>query len=555
MMSNINTHRRRFLQSAFYSSLVLGSTGSLLTNPSYAAPQPLNSRLLANLYLNGGPDMRHLIVPAFDDTPGTFGTNYWNNRMRAHRIGAFSLNGVTQTAQQRWEDDYFHITVGGQNWNGNLVDAGGLNSGTEFGIWKEAGWLIDMFLSGNVALIFNAGGDTNRAHDLATLQLEQGDVSSGLSQRNRSGWGGRLARVAGGNAISLTNSPRPFTFGPIGAAPRFNLEGIDNTDLLSISNARELGLFNFDLNSEQFNNRDDIMARAAGSYYAALRSEQIPTVYDKFLAHESTVREFGNRIQEELEDIEVPLLIEALGRGVNGPSGPINPEPNPASGNFGNSRRVLRSQGFALQIRNFYDTVVTNSIFDGRVMSLEYGGWDSHGSQRRVPQNFSSDPNSPNEDRGIESGLRDIFGGQFGNNPSNADALHGGFSALWASLPSNSRQNIALTIAGEFGRQIRDNGDAGTDHGSGNLMFVIGERSQGGVYGEIFPESEIPKYEDSRLRTPDIDRRTEFDHFFASVCDWVSPNSGRIVFPRTAPGFNGDAPIIEQAGLFNNLLS
>ena len=112
-----------------------------------------------------------------------------------------------------------------------------------------------------------------------------------------------------------------------------------------------------------------------------------------------------------------------------------------------------------------------------------------------------------------------------------------------------------LTIAGEFGRQIRDNGDAGTDHGKGNLMLVVSEQCNGGIYGEMFPVSELPKYDQPPNRTPDITPRTEIDPLFAAVCDWVSPGSGQSVFPRTAAGYAGTAPIIEASGMFNSLMT
>jgi len=113
-----------------------------------------------------------------------------------------------------------------------------------------------------------------------------------------------------------------------------------------------------------------------------------------------------------------------------------------------------------------------------------------------------------------------------------------------------------LTVAGEFGRQIRDNGGAGTDHGAGNLMLVIGEGTNGGVYGEMFPDDEIDKYDDEqRYRSPEIDPRSEIDTFFSEVCDWVQSGSGTSVFPRMASGYSGEAPIIESSGMFNNLMS
>ena len=138
-MSINNLSRRHFLQTAFYSSVAYGAGALPLLSPNaQATPVPLKNRILIDLFLNGGPDMRHLIVPAFDATPDSFGDKYWSNRSRSH-----SLAITGQTAQQRWDNDYYPITVGGNNWSGGLVDAGGLNSGVTFGIWREAGWLMN----------------------------------------------------------------------------------------------------------------------------------------------------------------------------------------------------------------------------------------------------------------------------------------------------------------------------------------------------------------------------------------------------------------------------
>lgn len=560
-MSNTNLSRRQFLESAFYSSLLYG-TGALpnLLQTAHAAPSPLQNRILVNLFLDGGPDMRHLIVPAYDSEPDSFGNKYWTNRTRSHNLAASG-----QTAQQRWNQDYYPITVGGNNWEPGLVDVADLNTNTTFGIWKEAGWLIDMFRAGNVALIFNAVGGTNRAHDHSSLQLNQGNILSGLNEQDRSGWGGRLARSAGGNSISLGRTPSAFNFGPVGSAPNYDPNAIDNSDLISIQNSRNIGLFDFSFNSNQHNNSDEKMARAAKSYYAGLRKEQLSGAYQKFMDHEFKTRQFGNAIERRLQNIPVPTLVNALTNEEPG----INNDPN----NLSVARRVLNSRSFGDQIRNLYDVIALNDLstnvggetisLNPRTLSMRYGGWDSHANQREIPNQLVGDansgilpdPNNPFINRGIESGLRDIFGGHFGNNAFDPTALHGGFSALWNSLndPSLgvlSSDQIVLSIAGEFGRQIRDNADNGTDHGKGNLMFVISESVSGGVYGEMFPSSEIVKYDEPPNRTPDIDPRTEFDHFFARVCDWVSPGSGSTVFPRMA---SANQPIIEVNNMFDNL--
>ena len=538
-------NRRTFLQSALYSSLLYGAGGFPgLVRESHAGFVPLQDKILCNLFMNGGPDFRHLIVPEFSSSPNTFGNKYWKNRWRSHALE----NDNNATLQQRWNDDYYKITVGGSGWNGQ-TDAGGLNSNVTFGIWREASWLIDMFRSGNVALVFNAVGGTSRAHDVDSLRLNQGNVLSGLNDKSRSGWGGRLARSASGNSISITNTPNAFTFGPVGNAPNYNPNAIDNRDLITVQNSRNMGLNEADLTEDQAFRPNMRMARALKNYYTSLRSEQVSESYQKFMDHESKVRTFGELIRARLSDLETPIEIQALRDAVYDNGQAINPEPG-----TNNPRRVLRnSYSFGMQIRNLFDVMASNDLLGLRTVSMEYGGWDSHAGQREVNDDF--DLNDPNYQRGIENGFKDIFGGQFGASPSNPNALHGGYSALWKNLTQADRNKIVLTVAGEFGRQIRDNGDRGTDHGAGNLMLVISDQVRGGIYGEMFPDDEIDKYDDESLNSPDIDPRTDIDYLFSAVSNWVVPGSANSVFPRlTATGLDPeDQPRIETGVTFANL--
>ena len=142
-MSNNNLTRRHFLQSAFLSSLAYGA-GSLpgFVTSANAAPASLNNKIIGNLFFDGGVDFRHLVVPAYNSSPNSFGYKYWKHRYLSHKIG-----DTPSDWQARFNQDYYPITVGGSGWSNGLVDVGGLNSGTTFGIWREAGWLIDMFRS------------------------------------------------------------------------------------------------------------------------------------------------------------------------------------------------------------------------------------------------------------------------------------------------------------------------------------------------------------------------------------------------------------------------
>jgi len=83
-MSIKNIDRRLFLQSALASGLVYGGASLPgLSSVANAAATPLNRRILGNMFLDGGPDFRHLIVPAPDPAPDSFGNKYWRYRARA----------------------------------------------------------------------------------------------------------------------------------------------------------------------------------------------------------------------------------------------------------------------------------------------------------------------------------------------------------------------------------------------------------------------------------------------------------------------------------------
>ena len=43
---------------------------------------------------------------------------------------------------------------------------------------------------------------------------------------------------------------------------------------------------------------------------------------------------------------------------------------------------------------------------------------------------------------------------------------------------------VVLMICSEFGRRVPENTSLGTDHGTANLMFVVGKPVKGGHYGQ-----------------------------------------------------------------------
>lgn len=91
------------------------------------------------------------------------------------------------------------------------------------------------------------------------------------------------------------------------------------------------------------------------------------------------------------------------------------------------------------------------------VATVDYGGWDTHNRQ-------------------------DVFG-DYGNRIRElSDALN----AFYRDLAGVGRGNdVTVIVQSEFGRQVTENADFGTDHGLGNPMLVIGGGVTGGLYGSF----------------------------------------------------------------------
>jgi uncharacterized protein (DUF1501 family) len=86
-------------------------------------------------------------------------------------------------------------------------------------------------------------------------------------------------------------------------------------------------------------------------------------------------------------------------------------------------------------------------------IQLDLGGWDTHSNQ---------DPLAGSMFRSMQDLSNSL--GAF-----HADVIAGTFA-----------QNVTMVVMSEFGRNVRQNGSLGTDHGRGNCMFVMGRNITGG---------------------------------------------------------------------------
>ena len=85
-------------------------------------------------------------------------------------------------------------------------------------------------------------------------------------------------------------------------------------------------------------------------------------------------------------------------------------------------------------------------------IQVDVGGWDTHSTQ------------AP------------LTGSMFNTMTSFAGAL----GALYKDLIAVGAHSVTVVVVSEFGRNVRENGSAGTDHGRGNCMFVMGKNIAGG---------------------------------------------------------------------------
>jgi uncharacterized protein (DUF1501 family) len=92
-------------------------------------------------------------------------------------------------------------------------------------------------------------------------------------------------------------------------------------------------------------------------------------------------------------------------------------------------------------------------------------------------------------DVGVEVAFADIGGwDHHGNENGQLPNLLRQFGASLAAFTrdlGDRMQDVVLVTMSEFGRTVKENGNAGTDHGHGNVMMVLGGPVRGGrVYGD-----------------------------------------------------------------------
>ncbi len=169
---------------------------------------------------------------------------------------------------------------------------------------------------------------------------------------------------------------------------------------------------------------------------------------------------------------------------------------------FASSRYVDYPQSiFGKSLAETYELL--NADVGLEVICLEMAGWDTHAEEGSI--------------RGNMSRLM--------------DELSQGLAAFAADLGPRMKNVLIMTMS-EFGRRAYENDSHGTDHGHGNVMFLLGGGVAGGkVYGQY------PTLAPDKLVGPgDLAATTDYRDIFAEVVSkWLGNPDLASVFPGYTP--------------------
>ncbi|NOX51426.1 MAG: DUF1501 domain-containing protein [Gammaproteobacteria bacterium] len=101
------------------------------------------------------------------------------------------------------------------------------------------------------------------------------------------------------------------------------------------------------------------------------------------------------------------------------------------------------------------------------------------------------------------------------------DGIHGFIKDLQRL---GHQRRVIVMVFSEFGRRVPENANLGTDHGSANNMFVIGDAVRGGHYGRMPSLTEL-------VDGDNMSHSIDFRQVYATVMeDWLAVNSTDILY-------------------------
>jgi uncharacterized protein (DUF1501 family) len=86
--------------------------------------------------------------------------------------------------------------------------------------------------------------------------------------------------------------------------------------------------------------------------------------------------------------------------------------------------------------------------------------------------------------------------------------------------------DVVMYVHSEFGRRVPENTSLGTDHGTAQVNFVIGNAVKGGLYG-------TPPSLTNLVLGDNLETTTDFRQVYASLMDgWLGADSAKVLGQR-----------------------
>jgi uncharacterized protein (DUF1501 family) len=139
-------------------------------------------------------------------------------------------------------------------------------------------------------------------------------------------------------------------------------------------------------------------------------------------------------------------------------------------------------------------------------IELDIGGWDHHSAMGPVN----------------------------GTLAEKLENLSGGLAALYSDL-AEQLDRVTVVVMSEFGRRVAENGSAGTDHGHGGAMLVLGGHVNGGQV-----HTQWPGLDPASLGNGDLPITTDYRDVLAEIIQLRLGNTSLTeIFPNHTPQFPG----------------
>lgn len=141
---------------------------------------------------------------------------------------------------------------------------------------------------------------------------------------------------------------------------------------------------------------------------------------------------------------------------------------------------------------------------------LDIGGWDTHTDQNPLT----------------------------GGMANQMTQLSGALGAFWEDcIASGMAQNVTVVVLSEFGRNVRENGSRGTDHGRATAMFAMGRGIRG---GRVLTNNWKPLAQENLADRQDLAVTIDYRDILGEIVQnrLGNPNLST-VFPGYVPAFRG----------------